>query len=375
MINQYFATVAHGLEEIAAQELENLGAKNINVGFTVIHFQGDQKLLYQVNLWSRLLYRVLVPIAQVKCCDGEQLYQEVKTIQWDAYLDSNQTFAVKSTGKNDKLNHSHYTALTIKNAIIDQQKTQFNQRSDINVKNPDILINAHIDQNNCTLSLDSSGDSLHRRGYHSAMGIAPLKETLAAAILDLSKWTPNIPFFDPLCGSGTLPIEAGIKALTIAPGLYRKQFSFENWNDFNPSLWQQLKEEAKQQQLGELPSLIWGSDGNAETIKQAQSNAKSCQLDQQIYLFQCQLREIEPPTSEGILICNPPYGKRLGHSQELGKMYRLLGDIFKQRFKGWTAYILTGNKALAKQVGLRTSGRILLYNGSIPCTLLQYIIY
>lgn len=375
MLNQYFATVAHGLEEIAAQELENLGAKNIEIGFTVIHFQGDQKLLYQVNLWSRLLYRVLVPIAKIKCNDGDKLYQEVQTIQWDTYLHPSQTFAVKSTGKNDKLNHSHYTALTIKNAIVEQQQNQFNQRSDINPKSPDIFINAHIEQNNCTLSLDSSGDSLHRRGYHSAMGVAPLKETLAAAILDLSEWTPNLTFFDPLCGSGTLPIEAAIKALNIAPGLSRKQFGFENWRDFNPSLWQQLKQDAKQQQLSELPSLIWGSDGDYETIKQAQSNAKSCQLDQQIYLFQSQLQEITPPTSEGILICNPPYGKRLGNSQELGAMYRLLGDIFKQRFKGWTAYILTGNKALAKQVGLRTSRRIPLYNGSIQCTLLQYKLY
>ncbi|MGK7932736.1 MAG: class I SAM-dependent RNA methyltransferase [Microcystaceae cyanobacterium] len=375
MINQYFATVAHGLEEIAAQELENLGAKNINIGFTVIHFQGNQKLLYKVNLWSRLLYRILVPIAEVKCGNGEQLYQEVSRINWDTYLHPNQTLAIRATGKNDKLNHSHYTALTIKNAIVDQQTTKFNCRSDINPKQPDILINAHINNNYCTLSLDSSGDSLHRRGYHTAMGVAPLKETLAAAILDLSDWTPSLPFFDPLCGSGTLPIEAGIKALNIAPGLYRKRFSFENWNDFNPSLWQQLKEEAKQQQLRELPNLIWGSDGESDIIKQAQSNLKSCQLEQQVHLFLSQLQEIKPPTSEGILICNPPYGKRLGNTQELGRMYRLLGDVFKQRFKGWTAYILTGNKALAKQVGLRTSRRIPLYNGSIPCTLLQYKLY
>ncbi len=374
VFNQYFATVAQGIEDMAAQELENLGAKEIVKGFTVIHFQGDQSLLYKVNLWSRLLYRIFVPIAEIKSHDADQLFKNIQSIDWQNYLDPHQTFAVKCTGKNYQLNHSHFTALTIKNAIVEQQQQHFNQRSDIDPQNPDIWLNAHIEEDYCTVSLDSSGSSLHRRGYRPAVGVAPLKETLASAIIDLTEWTAELTFYDPLCGSGTLPIEATIKALKIAPGLYREHFSFEQWPDFNSSLWQSLKEEAKQQSTP-LSPLILGSDGDLDIIQQAKSNARAWHLDEKISFFQAQLQELEPPSSQGVIVCNPPYGKRIGDEQELGEMYRLLGDILKQRFKGWEAYILTGNKALAKQIGLRTARRIPLYNGSIPCTLLKYELY
>ncbi len=375
MIKTYFATVARGLEEIAAKELELLGAKEIKTDFTGVHFQGNKELFYRVNLWSRIIFRVLVPIEEVNSYNATQLYKNVYKIDWSEYLQPHQTFLVNCTGGNQKLNHTHFTALQIKNAIVDQQRERFNTRSNIDLENPDIIINAHINNNYCTISLDSSGTSLHRRGYRSAMGLAPLKETLAAALLDLANWTPNIPFLDPMCGSGILPIEAALKGLNIAPGLYRNKFSFQNWLDFDQAMYEQIVNEAKNQQLSQLKAPIFGSDKDRNIIEQARNNVTACGLDHEIKLTQVQLKNIEAPTPEGIIICNPPYGKRIGNSEELGALYKLLGDVLKQRFKGWTAYILTGNKQLSKQIGLRTSRRIPIYNSSLPCTLLKYELY
>ncbi len=375
MTNQYFATVARGLEEIAAKELENLGAKNVKPDFTGVYFEGDKALLYKVNIWSRIIFRVLVPINTINSKNAEELYKNVKKIDWSDYLQIEQTFAVNCTGKNQQLNHTHFTALQIKNAIVDQQRERYNRRSNIDVKNPDILINAHIYENQCILSLDSSGDSLHRRGYRPAMGVAPLKESLAAALLEMANWTPDIPFLDPMCGSGILPIEAALKSLNIAPGLSRNSFSFEQWPDFDAALCDEIIDDAIQQQKHELDAPIFGSDEDFEMVRQATVNAKKCDVDHHLKLNQMTLENIEAPTDHGIIICNPPYGKRLGNSQELGSLYKLLGDVFKQRFKGWTAYVLSGNKELTKKIGLRTSGRTPIYNGSLPCTLLKYELY
>ena len=374
-MNNYFATVARGLEDIAAQELIALGAKKVQTDFTGVHFQGDQELLYRVNLWARTIFRVLVKIDKVKSFNAPTLYRSIQTIDWSEYLLPEMTLAVNCTGKNKQLNHSHFTALQIKNAIVDQQQKQYNRRSDINPKTPDLLVNAHIDNNRCTISLDSSGTSLHRRGYRPAVGLAPLKETLAAAIIQMTDWSPELAFFDPLCGSGTLPIEAAMKALNIAPSLYRSQFGFQSWLDYDQSLWNKLVTEAKNCQLKTLDVPIIGSDRDFKMIDLAYTNADNCGLGEQIQFRQQELSDIYAIADKGVIICNPPYGERLGNVEELGALYKSLGDIFKQRFTGWTAYILTGNKQLAKKVGLRTSRRIAVYNGSLPCTLLKYELY
>jgi putative N6-adenine-specific DNA methylase len=373
--HDYFATVARGLEEIAARELASLGAKDIRPDFTGVHFSGDKSLLYRINLWSRIVFRVLMPIDNVKSYNAEQLYKNVYNLNWEQYLQPHNTFAVNCTGSNKNLNHSHFSALQIKNAIVDRQRQKNGQRSNIDIENPDLLINAHIEGDRCILSLDSSGASLHRRGYHPAMGVAPLKETLAAALLEITEWNINIPFLDPLCGSGTLPIEAALKSLNIAPGLYRKRFGFQTWKDFDRTLWEQLISEAKTSQLSQLPAPIFGSDRESDILQQARLNAQSCGVDRYLQLLQKDLSEIAAPTDSGMIICNPPYGKRLGDTEELGDFYKLLGDVFKQRFKGWTAYVLTGSKELAKRIGLKASRRIPVYNGSLPCTLLKYELY
>src|ERR671933_198778 len=374
-MNQYFATVARGLETIAAQELERLGAQDVKPDFTGVYFAGDRALLYRVNLWSRTIFRVLMPIAEFRCYNSDMLYREVQKIPWDEYLYPDNTLAVNCTGGNEKLNHTHYTALQVKNAIADQQRLQFNKRSNVDVEHPDLLINIHIHQDRAILSLDSSGGSLHRRGYRPAMGIAPLKETLAAALLEMAQWEPSLPFLDPLCGSGTLPLEASLKALNIAPGLFRTEFAFEKWPDFDEKLWTQFLDDAEDSQLPALPAPIMGSDKDPDILNQARINAQQCRIANQVKFTQTELKDLEAPADRGVIICNPPYGERLGDAAELGDFYKLLGDVFKQRFKGWTAFVLTGNKELAKRVGLKAARRIPVYNGSIPCTLLKYELY
>jgi len=374
-MNQYFATVARGLEPIAAQELERLGALEVRPDFTGVHFVGDSALLYRVNLWARTIFRVLVTLREFPCPDADRLYEEVQNIDWEQYLQPHNTLAVNATGGNDKLNHTHFTALQVKNAIIDQQRNQFGQRSSVDTQNPDVLINAHIHQDRCILSLDSSGTSLHRRGYRPAVGVAPLKETLAAALLDMAEWEASLPFLDPLCGSGTLPLEASLKALNIAPGLFRMQFAFERWPDFDEALWEQLLKEAENSELSELKAAIVGSDRDSDILNQARINAQQCGLADKVKFTQTELSQVEAPADSGVIICNPPYGERLGDAKELGDFYKLLGDVFKQRFKGWTAFVLTGNKELAKRVGLKASRRIPVYNGAIACTLLKYELY
>jgi putative N6-adenine-specific DNA methylase len=374
-MNQYFATVARGLEPIAAQELERLGALEVRPDFTGVHFVGDSALLYRVNLWARTIFRVLVTLREFPCPDADRLYQEVQNIEWEQYLQPHNTLAVNATGGNDQLNHTHFTALQVKNAIVDQQRNQFGQRSSVDTQNPDVLINAHIHQDRCILSLDSSGTSLHRRGYRPAVGVAPLKETLAAALLDMADWEPSLPFLDPLCGSGTLPLEASLKALNIAPGLFRMQFAFERWPDFDEALWEQLLKEAENSEISELKAPIVGSDRDSDILNQARINAQQCGLADKVKFTQTELSQVEAPADSGVIICNPPYGERIGDAKELGDFYKLLGDVFKQRFKGWTAFVLTGNKELAKRVGLKASRRIPVYNGALACTLLKYELY
>ncbi|MDB9314916.1 class I SAM-dependent RNA methyltransferase [Spirulina sp. CS-785/01] len=371
----YFATVARGLESLAAQELKAFGAEAVTETFTGVHFSGDRTLLYKVNLWTRLIFRVLVPIAEFPCNNAQQLYREVQNLDWRDYLSPDDTLAVHCTGKNRQLNHSHYTALQVKNAITDQQRQQTGKRSSVDRDSPDLSLNLHIQGQTAVLSLDSSGDSLHRRGYRPAMGVAPLKETLAAALIDLSEWHPETPFLDPLCGSGTLPIEATLKALNIAPGLLRGEFAFERWRDFDPQLWEELKAEAEAQQHTQLPAPIWGCEQNADILQQAQTNSQNCGIVKEIHWQKQDLSQLYPPCESGIILCNPPYGKRVGDEKELASFYKLMGDVLKQRFTGWTAYILMGNKSLAKNIGLKTSARIPVYNGSIPCILSKYELY
>jgi putative N6-adenine-specific DNA methylase len=374
-MGQYFATVARGLEALAAEELTELGAEAVAPGFCGVAFEGDRALLYRVNLWARLPFRVLQTVAAFPCQSEADLYDGIYAIDWQRFLTPDQTLAVTATGKTRQLNHSHFTALQVKNAVVDQQRQQYRRRSSVDVGEPDVRINVHLAKNQATVSLDSSGHSLHRRGYRTAMGAAPLKESLAAAIIRLSGWQPTQPFLDPLCGSGTLPLEASLVALNRAPGLYCDRMGFETWPDFDQPLWEQLQAEAVQAQGDHLPAPIQGCDRDLAVIKQARSNAKQCGVERQVQFSQQALEAVTAPASAGILVCNPPYGERLGKGEDLSGFYKLLGDVLKQRFQGWTAFVLSGNKQLARAIGLKSSQRWPLNNGNLPCQLLRYELY
>ncbi|MGB8699134.1 MAG: THUMP domain-containing protein [Thermosynechococcaceae cyanobacterium] len=374
-MNQYFATVARGLEPLAAQELVQLGAQAVTPGFCGVAFEGDRTLLYRINLWARLPFRVLVQLRDFPCQDAEDLYRGVQSLDWSQYLTPDLTLAVDATGKTERLNHTHFSALQVKNAIVDQQQTQFGDRSTVDTQTPDVRINIHLNRDRCTVSLDSSGNSLHRRGYRPAVGTAPLKESLAAALIQLSGWQPDQPFYDLLCGSGTLPLEASLSALNIAPGLFRDRFGFETWPDFDPLLWQDLIQAAKASQHSVLRASIGGSDGNGVVIEQAIANAHHCGVENQVWFAEMDLADVTAPGDRGVLICNPPYGERLGRDSDLGAFYKQLGDVLKQRFKGWTAFVLSGNKELAGAIGLKSSQRTAVYNGALPCQFMKYELY
>jgi putative N6-adenine-specific DNA methylase len=374
-MNQYFATVARGLETLALEELASLGAIDATPGFCGVSFSGDLELLYQANLWARLPFRILLKLADFPCADGDDLFEGMQTIDWSQYLTPDLTMAVTVTGKNDRLNHSHFTAVQVKRAIVEQQQMKLGSRSSVDTENPDVRINAHIDKDGCTVSLDSSGNSLHRRGYRSAVGDAPLKESLAAALVKISGWQPDVAFCDPLCGSGTLLLEAAMQGLDIAPGIFRERFGFESWPSFDEPLFDRLFKAAEAREKKELLVPIMGSDHNGSVLAQARANAVSCGLDGQIQFAQRELADAEAPADRGVLICNPPYGERLGRGEDLGAFYRLLGDVLKQRFKGWTAFVLSGNKELAMSIGLRSAARTPVYNGTIACQLMKYEIY
>jgi putative N6-adenine-specific DNA methylase len=374
-MTEYFATVARGLEQLAVEELTEIGATDIAPGFCGVSFHGDRELLYRVNLLARLPFRVLVKLGEFPSIDGNELYDSIQNIDWGEYLTPDLTLAVTVTGKNEQLNHSHFTAVQIKRAITTQQTKQFGDRSNVDIADPDVRINVHIDKDLATVSLDSSGSSLHRRGYRSAVGDAPLKESLAAALVKMSGWTPDLAFVDPLCGSGTLPLEAAMQALNIAPGVFRESFGFERWLDFDPDLFDRLLKAIEAGERKDLQPTIIGSDRNYEIIKQAQSNALQSGVGSYVRFAQLELAEVEAPADTGVLICNPPYGERLGRDQDLGAFYKLLGDVLKNRFKGWTAYVLSGNKQLAKSIGLRSAERTTVYNGTLSCQLMKYELY
>ena len=374
-MNQYFATVAKGLEPLLVEELESLGATDVSPGFCGASFKGDRALLYKVNLWARLPFRVLKRLDEFDCKSEDDLFRGIQRTDWSEHLTPDHTLSVSASGKTDALNHTHFTSLRVKDAIVQQQNEMFGERSNIDKDNPDVRVNVHLRHDRATISLDSSGDSLHRRGYRPAVGAAPLKESLASALIQMSDWQPGQAFFDPLCGSGTLPLEAGLQSLKVAPGLFRERFGFETWLDYDDDLWEQMLNEAEDCQEEDLQAFVGGCDHDPNVLIQAHGNAARCGIEHLVQFQQSELANVEAPADSGILMCNPPYGERLGKDTDLGAFYKLLGNVLKQRFKGWTAFVLSGNKALSRNIGLKSASRMPVYNGSILCQLMKYELY
>jgi putative N6-adenine-specific DNA methylase len=372
-MQRFFATCGRGIEHILAGELRDLGALAVEPGRGGVQFQGDRRLLYRSNLWLRTAIRVLWPILEAQVTTPEDLYEVVGGVDWPKYMTPDHTLAVDCNVRDSAITHSKYAALKTKDAICDQFVERYGRRPSVDVDEPMIGLNLHIYQNRAVLSLDSSGESLHKRGYRPIQTRAPLNEALAAALILHSGWCGATPFVDPMCGGGTLAIEAAWLALRRPPGLTRRRFGFQGWIDFDIAEWTALRDEARAGVARELAVPVTGSDERGDAVAFAIDNAKAAGVGHLVRFEKRHLRDFRPPPGEpGTLICNPPYGERIGEEKELGSVYQLLGGVLQERCKGWLAFVFTGNQRLAAHLGIPPAERWPLFNGKIPCQLLKF---
>lgn len=371
----FFATAARGVEEVLAGEMNALGLSGVTVEKGGVRFTGDLAACYRANLWLRTASRILIPLAEFPCDSPQSLYDGVRTVPWERYLTPDTTLAVECTLRDSSLTHSVFVAQKTKDAIVDTLRDRFGRRPSVNPKDPDLLVNVHLVRNRCTVSLDSSGGGLDRRGYRIEAGEAPLRETLAAALVLLTGWNGGVPLVDPLCGSGTILIEAALLALNRAPGLTRERFGFQRWPGFNAPLWRKILNDARQAERTSPAAPLVGSDRLEEVLAVARNNSRRAGVERFITFSPGDVRELTPPPPPGVILTNPPYGRRLGEEEQLKAFYRQIGDVFKQRCAGYTAWLLTGGQELAKEVGLKASRRIVLFNGPLECRLLKYDLY
>lgn len=371
----YFATTSKGLEEVLAGELRSLGLDVLGTTTGGVSFKGNRADAYRSCLWLRTANRILQPIASFACHSPEMLYNSVRAIAWSDYLTVEMTIAVDAKVRNSQLSHSRFVALKTKDGIVDQMRDRFGKRPNVDPGSPDLRINVHLANDRCTISLDLSGDGLHRRGYRQDLTVAPLRETLAAGLIGLTGWGGDNPFVDPMCGSGTLPLEAAMQAMRRAPGLLGRSYGFERWPDMDRELWKQLQAEARAAAMPRPAAVILGADQDSRALQTARSNASRTRLGEAISWQRSAFARLQPPAQTGTLLVNPPYGARLGDSEALLPLYRGIGDTLKQRWTGWTAWVFTGNLDLAKKIGLKATRRIVLYNGPIECRLLKYELY
>jgi putative N6-adenine-specific DNA methylase len=337
-----------------------------------VAFAGDRALLYRANLWLRTAVRVLVPILEAPAATPDQLYEAVRGFDWSRLLTPEHTIAVDCNVRDSGITHSKYAALRVKDAICDQFVQRLGRRPSVDVEKPMVGLNLHVWRDHATLSLDSSGVSLHKRGYRPIQTKAPLNEALAAALVLRTGWRGEVPLVDPLCGSGTLPIEAAWLALRRPPGLTRRRFGFQGWMDYDVRLWTEVRDEARGGVLKALPALVSGADVRGDAVAFAISNARAAGIGHLLRFFKRDVRDFQPPDGPpGVILCNPPYGERIGDERQLVGLYRTLGEVFG-RCPGWTAWVFTGNARLARAIGLEPAEAVPLFNGKIPCRLLRF---
>ena len=371
---RFFAQVAGQMEEYGAAELKEFGVKEITPVYRGVWFKTDLEHVYRVNLWARLLTRVLAPLLTFSCHSTDYLYTTAKKMEWEKLLTSDQTFAIFSTVSNSKITHSQYAGLKLKDAIADYFLEKEGKRPDVNREDPDVWINLHIDKNKAHISLDTSGGSLHKRGYRINSVPAPIQETLAAAIIRISDWQGLTPLLDPMCGSGTLLAEALLHFSRIPSAFLRKKFGFENLPDFNEDKWQEIQKSAGRVRRPLIDGLLSGCDIEQRAVNAARKNLNSLQHGHLVRVQKRDFRE-HPGLENGVIICNPPYGIRLGDEKQLESLYKELGDFLKQKCKGSTAWIYCGNRNLIPHLGLKPSRKIPLVNGNLDGRLLKVEVY
>ena len=376
------AKTFQGLEPILAQELTELGANDIQIGRRMVSFSGDKEMLYRANFCLRTAIRVLKPILQFKARSADEVYDSVKTIDWSQFLTPQQTFAVDSVVFSPEFRHSKFVAYKVKDAIADQFRERAGQRPNVSVANPDIQLHIHISDYDATLALDSSGESLHRRGYRQEMVAAPLNEVLAAAILLMAGWHGQSDLIDPFCGSGTLCIEAALIARGIAPGVYRKGYAFERWPDFDADLLQQIYDDDSRERP--FDHHIYGRDIDPKAVGIANRNVRSARLMQDITIEEADFTktplhqaDTAPTAATGeppLIVTNPPYGQRITSPDLIG-LYKSIGQRLKREHQGGTAWVLSKEEECFEAIGLKPSLKVPLFNGSLECELRKYVLF
>ena len=358
-----------GLENILAQELNELGAKDVEIGRRVVSFKGDKEMMYRANFQLRTAIRILKPILHFKAKSADDVYNEIKRLEWTDIIGAGKTFSVDSVVYSDEFNNSRFVTYKVKDAIVDYFREKTGKRPNISITNPDILLHIHISDTDATLSLDSSGQSLHRRGYRQESVEAPLNEVLAAGMILMTGWRGETDFIDPMCGSGTLPIEAALIACNMAPGVFRKGYAFEKWPDFDADLFEEIYNDDSREK--EFEHHVYGYDVDIKAVNTANLNVKAAGLSKYITIQQQDFKDFTQPAEKSIIVSNPPYGERISTPDLLGT-YKMIGERLKHAFIGNEAWILSYKEECFRQIGLKPSLKIPLYNGSLECEYRKY---
>ncbi|MCR5013140.1 MAG: class I SAM-dependent RNA methyltransferase, partial [Bacteroidales bacterium] len=357
-------TVA-GLEEVLAAEIRALGAKNVRVMHRAVICEGNKEMMYKLNYRVRTGLKVLKPYKTFFAKNPEELYKRVQEIHWWELIRTDQTFCIDAVTSGRFFTHSQYASLKAKDAIVDQFREVYDMRPSINTLNPDLRINLHIREDKVQILFDSSNESLHHRGYRKQVDKAPMNEVLAAGLIQLSGWKADCNFLDCMCGSGTLPIEAAMYAMKIPSGYYRKQWGFMKWDDWDPELWQRVKEEADNE-ICEFDHEIWASDRSPKAVAIAEANIANARLQHDIHLMKKNMEDLTPPEEGGIVIINPPYGDRLDED-DIDQVYENIGNTLKHNFQGYECWLITDDAVALKHVGLKPSAKIPVWNGPLEC--------
>lgn len=369
---EMIAKTFQGLEEVLAQELTALGANDIQIGRRMVSFSGDKEMMYRANFCLRTAIRILRPIKHFTAQNADEVYEQIKAIHWEDYLDTSKSFAVDAVVFSEEFRHSKFVSYRVKDAIVDYFREKTGKRPSVRINKPDVLLNIHIAQTDCTLSLDSSGESLHRRGYRQEAVEAPLNEVLAAGMILMTGWHGECDLIDPMCGSGTIPIEAALIARNIAPGVFRKEFAFEKWVDFDRDLFDAIYNDDSQER--EFEHKIYGYDNNPKAHEIAMHNVKAAGVSKDIILKLQPFQQFEQPKEKSIIITNPPYGERISTNDLLG-LYEMIGERLKHAFTGNSAWILSYRDECFDKIGLKATQRIPLFNGALECEFRQYEIF
>lgn len=370
---KFVAKTLYGLEKVLAEELVALGASDVETVNRAVLFNGDKNLLYRANYCSRTALSVLMPVGDFRIRSKDDLYKGGLKIEWDQLMEANDTFSIVPVINSQHFTHTGYAGLILKDSIADYFRNKLGRRPSVNTVDPTILINLHISNDHVTISIDSSVIPLFKRGYRQEQAVAPLNEVLAAGILLMSGWKASSSLTDPMCGSGTIPIEAGLIACNVPPGKFRNFFGFQRWKDFDEELFSKIRLDYDKM-VGVSPVKICGSDISEQAVSQSRSNVSRAGLSDFVSIEVSDFKDLKSIDNKGYVFLNPPYGLRL-HPDELDGLYSMIGTSLKHNFSGNIAWLITSNKESLKKVGLKPREKHTLFNGALECTLLKYEMY